>query len=467
MRTREELVEAALAGARRTEEGFVRATDLCRANDPTVGVIMQANPEINKQVWWGTAGGHRCYVTRTDVARAILAHLPTNKLRRHAAPPAPSVAPASSVVLAEPETAPSAAAEPETAPSAAAPSQVLEATTVQEQLSKLLGRSVQLRLRVTPEGLLSLIDVTAIFTGLDMNHSAEAARNTLRRHPDFNDGIVKFKFPGRGRQTVDVAPLPVALEFAFLLPGRNAAQLRVQAARLLVRYLGGDLSLVDEVVQLRHVQHALAQAEPASLTPEQQLGRACGEAVECSAAGASPLDGARVPPTPQLFRHERSIALPGNGHLYAARRVGDDIMKVGVTKDVLARLGELQRSFSGTYDLLAVWPGEEPLEEIVLGRLRDFKAVVGSSREHFDSRVTLGSLVQIVDSAREHYILKKELEAQSFEGRKRELELQEELEDRRVKRRREERALEVVAELARSGNETALAALVRLLPGAP
>ena len=34
----------------------------------------------------------------------------------------------------------------------------------------------------------------------------------------------------------------VAIEFAFLLPSRRAAQLRMQAARLLVRYLGGDLS---------------------------------------------------------------------------------------------------------------------------------------------------------------------------------------------------------------------------------
>ena len=41
----------------------------------------------------------------------------------------------------------------------------------------------------------------------------------------------------------------------------------MQAARLLVRYLGGDLSLVDEIAQLQHVQQALASVPAESLTP--------------------------------------------------------------------------------------------------------------------------------------------------------------------------------------------------------
>jgi len=53
----------------------------------------------------------------------------------------------------------------------------------------------------------------------------------------------------------------------------------MQAARLLVRYLGGDLSLVDEIAQLRHVQQAHASVPAESLTPEQQAVRACGVAV--------------------------------------------------------------------------------------------------------------------------------------------------------------------------------------------
>ena len=62
MKTREELVEAALAGARRTDDGWVRVTDLSRPNDSTVGVLLQANPQINKQVLWAKLEGRRCYI---------------------------------------------------------------------------------------------------------------------------------------------------------------------------------------------------------------------------------------------------------------------------------------------------------------------------------------------------------------------------------------------------------------------
>jgi hypothetical protein len=44
--------------------------------------------------------------------------------------------------------------------------------------------------------------------------------------------------------------LEEALEFAFLLPGRNASKVRKEAAKLLVRYFGGDLSLVDAIKAL-------------------------------------------------------------------------------------------------------------------------------------------------------------------------------------------------------------------------
>jgi len=142
-----------------------------------------------------------------------------------------------------------------------------------------------------------------------------------------------------------------------------------------------------------------------------------------------------VPPTPEVIRHERSVALPGSGHLYAARRQPDGLTKIGVSKDPLDRMPELQRSFQAPYDLLAVWPGEEALEELVLDKLRPHRAALGASREHFGPQVTLDYVRAVVDCARELHRTKLELAAQSFEQRKRELELQADLEDRAVKRR--------------------------------
>jgi hypothetical protein len=67
------------------------------------------------------------------------------------------------------------------------------------------------------------------------------------------------------------------------------------------------------------------------------------------------------------------------------------------------RMPELSRSFQAGYVLQAVWPGEAALEELVLEKLKPFTATVGTSREHFDSRVTLGHLFKIVDHARVLY----------------------------------------------------------------
>ena len=62
----------------------------------------------------------------------------------------------------------------------------------------------------------------------------------------------------------------------MLLGGRQAARVRRQAAELLVRYLGGDLSLVDEVCRIRGLQEEMAAQAPDN--PR----RIFGEAVEAA-----------------------------------------------------------------------------------------------------------------------------------------------------------------------------------------
>ena len=64
----------------------------------------------------------------------------------------------------------------------------------------------------------------------------------------------------------------------MLLPGRQAANIRRQAASLLVRWLGGDLALVDEVCRTRGFQEELAVRSP------EDPRRVFGEAVEADAS---------------------------------------------------------------------------------------------------------------------------------------------------------------------------------------
>ena len=52
------------------------------------------------------------------------------------------------------------------------------------------------------------------------------------------------------------------VELIMLMTGSQAARVRRQAAELLVRYLGGDMCIVDEVCALRGLQEELAAERP-------------------------------------------------------------------------------------------------------------------------------------------------------------------------------------------------------------
>jgi len=55
-----------------------------------------------------------------------------------------------------------------------------------------------------------------------------------------------FKFRGQAQRKTAVIDVHGAVTLILLLPGSHAAGVRRQAAQLLVRWLGGDLSLIDE-----------------------------------------------------------------------------------------------------------------------------------------------------------------------------------------------------------------------------
>ena len=71
-----------------------------------------------------------------------------------------------------------------------------------------------------------------------------------------------LKFPGRRQRDTPVTDAKGIVEIIMLLPGRQAARLRRQAAELLVRYLGGDLGIIDEVCAIRGFQEQLAVQRP-------------------------------------------------------------------------------------------------------------------------------------------------------------------------------------------------------------
>jgi len=103
---------------------------------------------------------------------------------------------------------------------------------------------------------ISIIDVAIAVTGKTHHYAAQDYRRLLNQYPELGHHCFPFKFPGRGQRDTPVVDVRGIVEIVMLLPGRHAARVRRQAAELLVRYLGGDLSLVDTVCATRGCQEA-------------------------------------------------------------------------------------------------------------------------------------------------------------------------------------------------------------------
>ena len=180
-------------------------------------------------------------------------------------------------------------------------------------------------------------------------------------------------------------------------------------------------------------------------------------------------------PKPQIFaeaeviQDKNSVGLEGADHLYCASRVDEPILKIGITKDILERLKTLASRWDSNYQLLAIWPHEAALEELVHAQLKPRRAPVGNSREHFHA--SLQEVHEAVQAARNLYRISSDLKKISREER----EFEEDLADRAAKRQKmiletTAEALKTIAEaekerllirLASEGNESALNAFLR------
>ncbi len=107
------------------------------------------------------------------------------------------------------------------------------------------------------------------------------------RYPDVSANCTDVKFPDsrgrRGQRDTPVTGVRGIVEVVMLLPGRMAARVRSEAARILCRWLGGDLVIIDEVCAIRGFQEQLAVRAP------EDPRRLFGEAVEAAPSAGSQL----------------------------------------------------------------------------------------------------------------------------------------------------------------------------------
>ena len=114
------------------------------------------------------------------------------------------------------------------------------------------GKSV----RITPDKRVSVYDVIKVVT--EVENARDTYSTISSTHPEVVAKTDNFQFPGQGQRPTPVTDIQGMLKLINLLPGANAARFRAGGAKLLVRYMGGDETLVDEVraIQDHHASGA-------------------------------------------------------------------------------------------------------------------------------------------------------------------------------------------------------------------
>ena len=116
---------------------------------------------------------------------------------------------------------------------------------------------------------ISVYDVISTIKGCRTSTTSMVWKRVQESHPEITTFCEHYNFQSDGRGLA--TPVTTASGIAriiMLLPGKAAAGLRKTAADLLVRYLGGDTTLVEEIYGNRQVQEQLPQEHPARIFGE-------------------------------------------------------------------------------------------------------------------------------------------------------------------------------------------------------
>ena len=166
-------------------------------------------------------------------------------------------------------------------------------------------------------------------TWADLCKRYSAAREGVGGSDPFSQGVGStYTFSGRGQNPTPVTDARGLVTIVTLLPGQRAARFRAAGADILVRYLGGDATLIAELLHNRDVQAALPPSDPTRIFGEDVEDRAQG-------AGVTTHQLAGV----YITRYgPKLIVQPPPGH---------EVLGYGYTKDVTRRSSEMKARFGG------------------------------------------------------------------------------------------------------------------------
>jgi hypothetical protein len=127
------------------------------------------------------------------------------------------------------------------------------------------GTVRQIRKTAEDPPRVAVYDVLQAVTGCSSQNCSVVYQRLLQGYPDVLTGCSNFKFSGQGQRETPVADARGVVEIIMVLPGRAAARVRKAAADVMVRYLGGDPGLVEEIAANRLSQEQLDQDDPARI----------------------------------------------------------------------------------------------------------------------------------------------------------------------------------------------------------
>jgi hypothetical protein len=221
----------------------------------------------------------------------------------------------------------------------------------------------------------SIYDVIGLITGFSSTVCSHTFIRLQEAYPEVVGSLcTNFKFPGRGQRDTPVTDAEGIVTVIMLLPGRTAAMARQSAANVLVRYLGGDLSMVREVMHNHDVQAELPEEHPVAVF---------GQSVQPSAPTPYELDMSRNARMQTLATAFTSAQAIGSTSLLrvqdALQRAIDDallppgettdqyvdsaaiLLERGYVGDQIMRLApELGKDLKMVYERTTLWPRPPP-----------------------------------------------------------------------------------------------------------
>ena len=197
-------------------------------------------------------------------------------------------------------------------------------------------------------------------------HNTYARLVSAGRIPLVGYALIQHSGRGGARTPIPVANACEVIQLLHALPGDSA--FKRNASNLMVRYLGGDLTLTGEVTQNKVVQERLAADAP------DDPARIFGEAVE---AGQVPFLDIRY------ASQKRPIEEQSNLYIFHYDFCSSPV-KIGRARDVTKRRLALEAGHAFRSVEFATYPGAGYLERFVHQQLQEHQSHSGGGTEWFN-----------------------------------------------------------------------------------